>query len=161
MTMLGRGLILGAVQVGLVLAIAGKMEVDRSMLPRVWVKTLPVDPYLPIRGRYLSLRLVAEERGFAAGVVMAGSKLVVEGDKLVIEPSEDGSGVLVSVHTDSGTAEINEPVAFFIPDQARDPSRREVGEELWVEVTVPGKGPPRPVRLGVRKGGAVVPMEIR
>jgi hypothetical protein len=52
------------------------------------------------------------------------------------------------------------PVAFFIPEHVLDPSRRPAGEELWVEVTVPGKGPPRPIRLGVKKDGALTPLDL-
>ena len=49
-----------------------------------------------------------------------------------------------------------EPMAFFIPEHVPDPSRRPPGEELWVEVTVPKKGPLRPIRLGVKKGGGEI-----
>ena len=53
-------------------------------------------------------------------------------------------------------------VAFFLPEHVPDPSRRPSEEELWVEVTVPQHGPPRPIRLGVKKGdGPIVPMELR
>ena len=44
-----------------------------------------------------------------------------------------------------------EPVAFFIPEHIPDPSRRQEGEELWVEVTIPKKGPPRPDPFGCEK----------
>lgn len=47
-----------------------------------------------------------------------------------------------------------EPVAFFIPEHILDPSRRPEGQELWIEVTIPKKGPPRPIRLGVKKATA-------
>jgi hypothetical protein len=42
----------------------------------------------------------------------------------------------------------------------KDPSRREPDEELWVEVTVPARGAPRPIRLGVKKNGVVTPLEL-
>jgi hypothetical protein len=38
-----------------------------------------------------------------------------------------------------------------------DPSIRAPGEELWVEVTLPRRGPPRPIRLGVKKDGVMIP----
>jgi hypothetical protein len=53
-----------------------------------------------------------------------------------------------------------EPVAFFIPEHATDPSRRRNEEELWVEVTVPRRGPPRPIRLGLKKGDVLTPLEF-
>jgi hypothetical protein len=43
-----------------------------------------------------------------------------------------------------------EPVAFFLPEHAADPSRLSPGKELWVEVSVPRKGPPRPIQLEAR-----------
>jgi hypothetical protein len=53
-------------------------------------------------------------------------------------------------------------VAYFIPPQVTDPSRRPPGEQLWVEVTLPAEGPPRPIRLGVKRGdGPIVPLETR
>jgi hypothetical protein len=54
-----------------------------------------------------------------------------------------------------------EPIAFFISEKAADPSVRKPGEELWVEVSVPPKGAPRPVGIGVRKDGALTPFEPR
>jgi len=48
---------------------------------------------------------------------------------------------------------LQSPVLFFIPDTAEDPSRLKTGEELWVLATIPRKGPPRPIELGVKKAG--------
>jgi hypothetical protein len=53
-----------------------------------------------------------------------------------------------------------EPLVYFIPEHAPDPSRRAADEELWVEVTLPKKGPLRPIRLGVKKGGVLTPLPI-
>ena len=54
-----------------------------------------------------------------------------------------------------------EPLAFFIPEHAPDPTALRPGEELWAEVTLPRKGPPRPIRLGVKKGaGPIVPLNL-
>jgi len=59
-------------------------------------------------------------------------------------------------------AVLDRPVAFFIPEQIPDPSRRPPDEKLWVEVTIPKKGPPRPIRLGVKKGDSpIVPLNLR
>ena len=51
-------------------------------------------------------------------------------------------------------------LAYFIPEHVADPSRRPAGEELWVEVTQPRKGPLRPIRLGVRKDGVLTPLPL-
>jgi hypothetical protein len=116
-TRLQKGLLLALLQLAIVLGVAGNYYSDRSRLPRVWVRAMPFDPNLPIRGRYVRLRL--------AGPISA-----------------------------------NEPVAFFIPEHVPDPSRRPPGEELWVEVSVPAQGPPRPIRLGVKKDGVLTPLDL-
>ena len=110
-----RGLLVAAVHVALVASLGAKLLYDRATLPRQWFHVLPVDPDLPIRGRYVRLRI--------EGRVM------------------------------------NEQIAFFIPEHAPDPSRRPPGEELWAEVTLPKKGPPRPIRLGVMKNGVLTPLQ--
>ena len=114
MSALQKGLILGAVQVALILGMGGKLLVDRAIYPRVWMRAYPFDPNLPIRGRYVRLRVDASPG----------------------------------------------PLAYFIPEHVDDPSRRPAGEELWVEVTIPKKGPPRPIRLGVKKNGVITPLAL-
>lgn len=116
MNALHKGLALAGAQLLLVLSMAGKYYLDRETRPREWIQTRPVDPNLPIRGRYVSLGL-------------------------------------------EGRAE---RLAYFIPEHVPDPSARPAGEELWVECTIPRKGPPRPIRLGVRQksGGEIRPLQL-
>ena len=57
--------------------------------------------------------------------------------------------------------EFPQAVVFFIPQNVPDPSRRAAGEELWVEVSLPKKGAPRPIRLGVKKDGVLTPLGLR
>ncbi len=151
------GLIVAAVQVALVLSIGAKLLADRATLPRVWVKTVPFDPNLFIRGRYISMAVEVEPQNFSSGFVYGAVRLSVENGKLVAHPTDDGN---VMVMLTNGRARLNEPLAFFIPDGVPDPSRRPPGEELWVEVTVPRKGPPRPIQLGVRKNGVLTPLDL-
>jgi hypothetical protein len=114
MTTRVRSLALAAIDVALVATLGAKLLIDRVTRPRVWVRAVPVDPSLPIRGRYVRLQLMTE-----------------------------------------GTP----TVAFFIPEHADDPSRRAAGEELWAEVTMPRRGRPRPIRLGVKKSdGTLTPL---
>jgi hypothetical protein len=49
---------------------------------------------------------------------------------------------------------------YFLPEHAENPTWRRGGEELWVEVTIPKKGPPRPIRLGVKKDGPIEPLQL-
>ena len=151
MTALTKGLILCGVQTAMVLSIGGKLLLDRATLPRVWVRARPLDPNAPIRGRYVSLIVNAEARGFAGGAVYDQARFTVEDGKLVARPSAiDGIGAIVT----EGTAPVQ--IVYFIPEHVPDPSRRAGDEELWAEVTVPHKGPPRPIRLGVKKNGGVI-----
>jgi hypothetical protein len=48
---------------------------------------------------------------------------------------------------------VQEPVIFFIPDTAHVPWHWRDGSELWVLATVPRKGPPRAIALGLKKAG--------
>ena len=52
-----RGLLLLALQAALLLSLAGRLLLDRALRPRGWARTAPIDPELPIRGRYLSVVL--------------------------------------------------------------------------------------------------------
>ena len=151
-----RGIAVAVLQCMLVLSVAGMYALDRERLPRVWAKAVPFDPSLFVRGRYVSLRLQVEA---TPGVAQwtAARLSAVEGR---LEATPDNAG---TVHIMAGGARwsLAEPVAFFIPEHVPDPSRRAAGEELWVEVSVPAKGIPRPIRLGVKKDGVLTPLELR
>jgi hypothetical protein len=113
-----RGLLLAALHLTIVASLGGKLLLDRALRPRVWVRAAPADPDLPIRGRYVQLRVELPQD--LAGAPGPGSPQVL---------------------------------AYFIPEHVPDPSLRPPGEELWVEVTIPRHGPPRPIRLAVKKDG--------
>jgi hypothetical protein len=126
MNSLSKGIIVGAVQCALVLSLTGKLFYDRATCPRVWVKTMPYDPQLPIRGRYLALRLVPE------------------------------GGAPYFERTN------RQPVVFFVSEHQTEVETlrmRRPGPDVWVEVTIPRKGPPRPIRLGIKQDGQIHPFE--
>ena len=152
-----RGILVAAAQCLLVVSVAGKYAVDRERLPRVWVKTAPVDPNLPIRGRYLSLRLEVDGPDLPA---WGPARLEVQDGRLVTQPATAPTGVQITAGRGQSRVLV-EPVAFFLPEHATDPSRLKPGEELWVEVSVPPQGGPRPLRLGVKRNGELTPLEIR
>jgi len=119
MTALMKGLILCGVQTAMVLSIGGKMMLDRATLPRLWVRVRPYDPNLPIRGRYVSLTIDAEARGFPQGSLYDQAKFSVEDGKLVARPAViDGSGISIT----NGIAQVQ--IAYFIPEHVPDPSVR-------------------------------------
>jgi len=157
---LQKGLATTAVHVAIVLAVAGKYYVDRGSLPRVWARGAPYDPNLPIRGRYVRLSIRAV---LAAGTqspdYVSTVTLRPENGRLVAMASEHG-GLSARFDAASSTWALTDAIAFFIPEHAPDPSIRPADEELWVEVSVPKKGPPRPVRLGVKKNGVLTPLNL-
>jgi len=183
-----KGLLLAALHVAIVLSLGAKLLVDRAIRPRAWARVAPVDPDLPIRGRYLRLQIEASlgpgfsvpsaskhvdqnarvyaDDWFPVGLDVRDQQLVA-----VAPPPDAGSNViyasvdrLIGRRAESPTVAsmvwLVEPVAYFIPEHAEDPSRRQ-GEELWVEVTIPRSGAPRPIRLGVKKNGVLTPLDLR
>lgn len=138
-----RGLILAGLQIALVTSLGGKLLMDRATRPRVWVKTAPVDPYLPIRGRYVSLTLDA------AFQMVPAPGTASDAHEFRLQPADPPFKITDRLG-----------VAFFIPENVPDPSRRAQDEELWVEVTIPKKGPPRPIRLGVKKGDNLTVLDL-
>lgn len=175
-----KGVIVAVLQIALVVSMGGKMLYDRATRPRVWVRTANYDPDLPIRGRYVSLRLEATPEEFGDKELQDASrrygysksvKLEAKDGKLVAVPAQENENTDISVIVRTvylpGTPPIasqgtfiQEPVAFFIPENAQNPTRLNSGEELWVEVTVPKKGLPRPIRLGIKKDGVLTPLNL-
>jgi hypothetical protein len=159
-----KGLLVAALHVAIVASLGAKLLVDRATRPRVWARAAPVDPNLPIRGRYVRLNVEAVPSNDlkAVGWLPASIALSVRDGQLVATPG--GSSKLTARFTERGgqrVAVVNEPLAYFIPEHVADPSRRPPGEELWVEVTLPRAGAPRPIQLGVRKDGVLTPLDVR
>lgn len=169
MTNLQKGLILAGAQLVLVASLAGKYAIDRARLPRVWVQTVAYDPSLPIRGRYMRARLrVVAEGVYGSSANFRGEMhdvtLNVREGHLVANPADHPTGLHVSewtIHRGEKVTVLMEPVAFFLPEHALDPSLHAAGEELWVEVTVPPTGPPRPMQLATKRGDTFAPLNIR
>jgi hypothetical protein len=173
-----KGLLLGVIQVAIVASLGGKMLLDRATRPRVWVLTGQYDPDLPIRGRYLGLTLQMPASGFAAlppppnpingrvwgwQIEQRRAELRVESGQLIAVPSERENAAYVRLRMldHAMVANLSDPVLYFIPEHADISQRRPAGEELWVEITLPRKGPPRPIRLGVKKNGVLTPLDVR
>ena len=98
----------------------------------------------------------------SGGSQPATIELSARDGQLVAAPAT-GSSALTARFVDRAgrrVAVLNQPLAYFIPEHVADPSRRPSGEELWVEVTIPRAGAPRPIRLGVKKDGVLTPLEV-
>ena len=156
----------------IILSLGGKLLMDRASRPRVWVKTVTVDPDLPIRGRYLTLRLEAREpwtdgsQGKNADTYNV--QLMAENGELIASKTDSDTGVSVSSWSNRSRAfgseyvVLDQTVAFFLPEHADVPTPRAWnGEELWAEVTLPRKGPPRPIQLALKNSSGWHPLNLR
>jgi uncharacterized membrane-anchored protein len=153
-------LVLAAVHVALLGLVGARYAADRARHPRVWARVTPIDPDLPIRGRYVALGVEVHADPALRSDDPAWATLAVEGDRLVARPAADATGERIVWPRGDGEARLVEPLAFFIPEDAPDPSRRDDGREVWVEVSVPPAGPPRPIRLGVKERDRIVPLDL-
>ena len=173
-----RAVTLLIVQAVLVLSIAAKFLYEREVCPRVWVPAAQYDPNMPLRGRYLALQLAVDACGLPLDEnhrlrYEAGSsswewhvRPVVRGGKLVAVPasydekSESTNDVRLWANHPCDRATLSHGVDYFIPDTAQSPWPPKKGEELWVEVTVPTTGPPRPIQLALSKNGVFTPLNL-
>ena len=182
MTRRSRGVVLLVVQLVLVLSIAGKYVYERKVCPRVWVRTAQIDPDLPFRGRYLALRLAVDACGLphdeAASLARRGLSPIYanewrwrvkpearEGKLIAVLAGDDVRPESTEVLTQTGErcdrAALMEFADFFIGDHAKGPFPLKANEELWVEVTVPPSGPPRPIQLAISSDAGFKPLVIR
>jgi hypothetical protein len=168
-----KGLLLGAIQIAVVLSLGGKLLYDRMTRPRVWVLCDVYDPELPIRGRYLSERLRLVPEGFTYTETNQRNSndwyankqwayLEVRNGQLSAKPEGSGPGEWIYLQKNNPSTIVafsEEPVLIFIPEHAEIPSLK-TGQEMWVEVTVPAQGPPRPIRIGIKKDGVLMPLKF-
>ena len=136
------------------LSITGKFFYDRERLPRVWAKVAPVDPNHLLRGRYVRFYILVDSDSIEGSVGLS-----VEGQRL--KPHRADISSPLEVIRQGKELRLNTALAFYIPEHIPDPSRRPAGEELWVEATIPPKGSPRPLRLGIKKDGVLTPLVTR
>ncbi|HUJ32269.1 MAG TPA: hypothetical protein VLY23_13375 [Candidatus Acidoferrum sp.] len=173
MTAMWKGLLLGALQIALVLSLGGKLLYDRVTRPRVWVLAEVYDPELPIRGRYLSERLRFPAEGFGYKepsqpnstdwyVNQNWAYLQVRDNQLIATAKGPGPGEWVHIRRNNDGSIValsEEPVLLFVSDNANVPALKR-GEEMWVEVTIPAQGPPRPIRAGIKENGVLTPLKL-
>jgi hypothetical protein len=177
MNALQRGLLFAALQVAMVSSLGAKLLWDRGHLPRGWAETRGYDPNLIIRGRYTKISLLVKADRVFPGPDAASSRtapfnrgyggrnvyLTVENGKVVANPTDQQTGLSVSWlewRDGEKLAVLNPPVAFFLPEHAADPTRIPRADTLFLEVTVPKKGPPRPIRFGRNVNGAFTMIDI-
>jgi hypothetical protein len=165
-----KALLLAALHIALVCTLGAKLLYDRAHRPRIWIKSAVYDPNLPIRGRYLSLTIEVPAEGFTGRTMKFGNNdseyfspdhcnLVLRENQLIAVANQDGE-YFANVHRrdQEVVTQINSQVAYFVPEHADSNPLRRRGEELWFEATIPRKGPPRPIRLGIKKDGVLTPL---
>jgi hypothetical protein len=95
------------------------------------------------------------------------AKLRVQNNQLVavkVEGQEDSTiGEEVSAPPGASCDQLllSDPVDYYIADTAKSPMPLGPNQELWIEVTVPPKGPPRPLALALKDNGAWKPLAFR
>jgi hypothetical protein len=102
--------------------------------------------------------------------VLFRANLKVENNQLValqVEGQEDpnvGEEISAAPGAPCGQMQLSDPVDFYIADTAKSPlplqpgHELQPGPELWIEVTVPPTGPPRPLQLALKDNGAWKPL---
>ena len=172
MTAISKGVAVAILHVLMVLSLGGKLLYDRAHRPRVWVRTGSFDPDLPIRGRYMALQLQVEAPWFSAQDKSYWIPVTLEAENgnLVARKSDTDTELTISPWRNrrstppnpqpAGPVFLDQSVLFFLPEQASFP-RIKQGEELWAEVTIPRKGPPRPIQLAIKHGTDWQPLTYR
>jgi hypothetical protein len=130
----------------------------RSTLPSAELAAMPRDRNGVQTGTKYTIR--------GEQVVQFAARLKVEGNKLVAirlpEFERQQGAQMVSASPGSSCADLRleTPVDFYIPEHAANPAPIRAAQELWVEVTVPPKGPPRPTQLALKENGVWKPLGL-
>jgi hypothetical protein len=182
----GKGLVVLGVQLALVLSIAAKFAWERHSCPMVWTRTYQYDPSLPLRGRYLALTLTANACGMPKGdegplngwlpmdrslrggpndVQQWRVHTIARNGVLAIAPapdddSQNAQGASLGQGFPCEAARLDDLVDFFVSEKAAVPPLKS-GESMWVLVTVPPSGPPRPVKVAVSGATGWHPLDLR
>jgi hypothetical protein len=91
--------------------------------------------------------------------VLFPAELKVENNQLVAvqitDEEQQEAGQMVEAPPGAACQQFRlaEPVDYYIAEHAPDPSWTKPGQELWIEVTLPPKGPPRPLALAIKDNG--------
>ena len=172
MTLSRSSIALLVIQLALVSSIAAKCLYQRHTCPKVWTRAVAYDPEMLMRGRYLSARLYVDTCGLSQDQIRAAvantpnvpgyldmsdgstfvqGKIEVRNEKLALTGTAKAFAdkhyqpVVIWPHVECSKAQLWTPVDFYLSEKAKSPFPLSQGQELWVEVTVPPIGPPRPI----------------
>jgi hypothetical protein len=95
------------------------------------------------------------------------AKLTVKNNKLIVirTPESESTTATQTVAAAPGAPcdrmRLWSPVDFYIAEHANDPTWLKQGQELWIEVTIPPKGPPRPLQLALKDNEVWKPLAFQ
>jgi hypothetical protein len=96
--------------------------------------------------------------------VSFNASLKAENNRLVAvrlegeQAQTEGTEVWANSDTECDKMHLREATDFFLAEHATDPMPLKHGQELWIEVTLPPKGAPRPIQLAVKDNGVWKPL---
>jgi hypothetical protein len=179
------------VQLVIVASVAAQYLYQLTVSPRVWVRAVALENQAAVSGRYVRLQLTVDgcqstlpsakaaefPRDFAGSATQgkfglrAGSMfradLKVQEKRLVAinvvgdETGRKGQQVMADPGSPCDQMQLWLPVEIYAGSQADELSHLNAGQELWVEVTVPKEGPPRPLQLAIKENGSWRPIATR
>lgn len=191
MTFARRSLILLGIQLAIVSSIAAKYLYQRTTCPKVWTRAVAYDPEMVMRGRYISAQIYIDSCGVSLpqparnsnvgpreillfeknGISMPylNAKIGTKNGKLVtlqivdeVGTNSDDQRIELRSGSDCSESFLQQPVDFYLSESAKSPFPLVAGQQLWVEVTVPPKGPPRPLGLALKSAdGTWQPLNYR
>ncbi len=101
---------------------------------------------------------------FGPGSLQFPAKLTVENNRLAAiripnpDNAQPGELVLAAPGAPCDQMHLLAPVDFYLPEHAVDPSLLKPGQELWIEVSLPPRGAPRPIQLAMKENGVWRPL---
>jgi hypothetical protein len=130
----------------------------KSTLPSAMQTTVPRDKNGVPTGNTFKIN-AAESVEFLARLKVEDNKLVA----IRIPESESQTGGQMVGALPGASCEslrLDTPVDFYIEEHAASPTPVKAGQELWMEVTIPPKGPPRPIQLALKTDGVWKPLGL-
>jgi hypothetical protein len=179
-----------AIQIVIVSSVAAKYFYERWTSPHVWTRGVIFGSQSTMGGRYFPITLKAngcghmpppgptvilekqfnfgaEDEEIALYPPPYQAKLRVSNNNLTAAwlPDDERSGTEVEVdYSQGGRCDVLllvQPVPFYIPKRVEGRLSLRPGQELWIEVTLPPKGPPRPIQLALKDNGAWKPLAFQ
>ena len=140
--------------------LAVQLTVDgcQSTLPSAKDAKFPRDVNGAVKPGPFFLRPIAVS--FNANLKVVNNALVA----VRLEGTEDpnaGEEVIGTEGSPCNQMHLASSTDYFISDTAQSPMPPKQGQELWIEVTVPPKGPPRPIQLALKDNGAWKPLDLK